>query len=134
MTAAPQPSREPQQDPNLDLGFGSVLSRETPRLLNRDGTFNVRREGLRAWERFNFYRYSLTMSWPRFLGIVGAGYFLTNALFALAYVACGAHALAGIAEKPMFGRFLDEFFFSVETLATIGYGNIVPMTFAAHVL
>jgi inward rectifier potassium channel len=136
MTAAPQPSREPQaqQDPNLDLGFGSVLSRETPRLLNRDGTFNVRREGLRAWERFNFYHYSLTMSWPRFLAIVGAGYFLTNALFALAYVACGAHALAGIAEKPMFGRFLDEFFFSVETLATIGYGNIVPMTFAANVL
>jgi len=134
MSAAPQPLTE-SQDPNLDLGFGSVVSRETrTRLLNRDGTFNVRREGLGAWARLNFYHYSLTISWPRFLGIVGAGYFLTNAIFALAYVACGAHALAGIADKPMFGRFLDAFFFSVETLATIGYGNIVPMTLAANVL
>lgn len=135
MTAAPQPSREPQQqDPNLDLGFGSVLSRETPRLLNRDGTFNVRREGLGPWERLNFYHYSLTMSWPRFLVIVGAGYFLTNAIFALAYMACGPHAVAGITATTTFGRFLDAFFFSVETLATIGYGNIVPVSFAADVL
>lgn len=134
MTAAPQPSPPAQQDPNLDLGFGSVLSRETPRLLNRDGTFNVRREGLSPWARLNFYHYSLTMSWPRFLLIVGAGYFVTNALFALAYVACGPHALAGIGEKAMFGRFLDAFFFSVETLATIGYGNIVPMTVLTNVL
>src|SRR4051795_4145694 len=135
MTAAPQPSREPQQpDPNLDLGFGSVLSRETPRLLNRDGTFNVRREGLGPWERLNFYHYSLTMSWPRFLVIVGAGYFLTNAIFALAYMACGPHAVAGITGTTTFGRFLDAFFFSVETLATIGYGNIVPVSFAADVL
>src|SRR5436305_3077061 len=135
MTAAPQPSREPQQpDPNLDLGFGSVLSRETPRLLNRDGTFNVRREGLGPWERLNFYHYSLTMSWPRFLVIVGAGYFLTNAIFALAYMACGPHAVAGITGTTAFGRFLDAFFFSVETLATIGYGNIVPASFAADVL
>lgn len=135
MTAAPQPTPPAQQqDPNLDLGFGSVLSRETPRLLNRDGTFNVRREGLGPWARLNFYHYALTMSWPRFLAIVGAGYFVTNAVFALAYVACGAHALAGVGDKPMFGRFLDEFFFSVETLATIGYGNIVPITVTANVL
>src|SRR6266480_3436279 len=90
----------PQQDPNLDLGFGSLISRETrTRLLNRDGTFNVKREGLSAWARLNFYHYSLTMSWPRFLVLVGAG-----------------------------------FFFSVHTLATIGYGNIVPISFAANLL
>src|SRR5881396_3862496 len=107
MTAAPQPSREPQQpDPNLDLGFGSVLSRETPRLLNRDGTFNVRREGLGPWERLNFYHYSLTMSWPRFLVIVGAGYFLINAIFAFAYLACGEHSITGFADKSMMARFL----------------------------
>src|ERR1051326_7295207 len=134
MTAAPQPSPTQQQDPTLDLGFGSVLSRETPRLLNRDGTFNVRREGLSPWERFNFYHYTLTMSWSRFLAIVGASYFLTNAIFALAYVACGPHAVAGITGATAFARFLDAFFFSVETLATIGYGNIVPASFAADVL
>jgi inward rectifier potassium channel len=132
MTAAPQPSRE-QQDINLDLGFGAVVSREIrTRLLNRDGTFNVKREGLGWWARFNFYHASLTMSWPRFLSIVGAGYLLTNALFAFAYIACGPHSITGFADKPMSGRFLTAFFFSVHTLATIGYGNIVPITAAAN--
>jgi len=134
MTAAPHPSRE-QQDINSDLGFGSVLSRETrTRLLNRDGTFNVRREGMGWWARLNFYHYSLTMSWPRFLSIVGAGYLLTNAIFALAYIACGPHSITGFDDKPFFGRFLIAFFFSVHTLATIGYGNIVPITAAANLV
>src|SRR3989442_11657698 len=135
MTAAPQPSREKQQDPNLDLGFGSLISRETrTRLLNRDGTFNVRREGLGAWARLNFYHYSLTMSWPRFLFLVGAAYFLINAIFAVAYMACGEHSITGFADKTTMGRFLVAFYFSVHTLATIGYGNIVPISFAANLV
>lgn len=131
MSADPQP----QQDPNLDLGFGSVVSRETrTRLLNRDGTFNVKREGFSPWARLNFYHYFLTMSWPRFLGIVGAGYVLTNAVFALLFLALGPHAVSGFEAKPMGPRFLDAFFFSVDTLATIGYGNIVPLSNAANLL
>src|ERR1041385_401705 len=103
MTAAPQPLPE-SQDPNLDLGFGSVVSRETrTRLLNRDGTFNVKREGFGAWARLNFYHYSLTMSWPRFLLLAGAGYVLTNALFALGFMALGPHAVTGFDDKAMAG-------------------------------
>jgi inward rectifier potassium channel len=134
MTAAPQPSREPQ-DPNLDLGFGAVVSRETrTRLLNRDGTFNVKREGFGPWARLNFYHYFLTMSWPRFLAFTGGGYFLTNAVFALLFMACGPHSITGFDDKPMAGRFPVAFFFSVHTLATIGYGNIVPISNAANLL
>ena len=134
MSAAPQPQPQPQ-DPNLDLGFGSVVSRETrTRLLTRDGTFNVRREGLGAWTRLNFYHYSLTISWPRFLAFVGAGYLLTNAVFALVFLALGPHAVTGFDDKPMMPRFLEAFFFSVDTLATIGYGNIVPISDAANLV
>jgi inward rectifier potassium channel len=125
----------PEQDPNLDLGFGSVVSREVrTRLLNRDGTFNVRREGLSYWARLSFYHYSLTLSWPRFLFLAAAAYFLANALFALLYVACGPHALTGFEGQDFGGRFLNAFFFSVDTLATIGYGNIAPLTLAANLL
>jgi inward rectifier potassium channel len=135
MTAAPQPSREAPQDPNLDLGFGAVVSRETrTRLLNRDGSFNVRREGFSPWARLNFYHWSLTMSWPRFLLLTGAAYFLINAVFALAYISLGPHAVTGFDDKPFVPRFLEAFFFSVDTLATIGYGNIVPISNAANML
>ncbi|HEY6843917.1 MAG TPA: potassium transporter, partial [Thermoanaerobaculia bacterium] len=90
------PNVEPadQREIDLDLGFGSVVAREShARLLNRDGSFNVRREGLNFWQEFFPYHYFLTLSWPRFLGFIGAMYIVTNVLFAFAYMACGPHAL-----------------------------------------
>jgi inward rectifier potassium channel len=125
----------PPEDPNLDLGFGSVVARESrKRLLNRDGTFNVRREGLGYWEALSTYHYFLTISWPRFLAYVAGAYVVLNAIFAIAFVSCGAGALTGFANQTEMERFWRAFFFSVHTLATIGYGNIVPVTFMANVL
>ena len=125
----------PPEDPNLDLGFGSVVARESrKRLLNRDGTFNVKREGLGFWESLSTYHYFLTISWPKFLGYVAAVYVVINALFAAGFVACGEGALTGFANEAMMERFTRAFFFSVHTLATIGYGNVIPVTFAANAL
>jgi inward rectifier potassium channel len=125
----------PTDDPNLDLGFGSVVARESrKRLLNRDGTFNVRREGLGYWEALSAYHYFITISWPKFLGYVAGAYVVLNALFAAAFVACGAGALTGFSNEGAMERFTRAFFFSVHTLATIGYGNIVPVTFAANLM
>lgn len=125
-TMAAQP-----QDPNADLGFGSVVTRESrARLLNRDGSFNVKRRGLPFWQSRSAYHVLLTMSWPRFLALVMAGYLLTNALFAIAYMATGTSGLSGDAAT----RFSSSFFFSVHTLGTIGYGNVSPENFAANVL
>src|SRR3954464_13615258 len=92
----------PPDDPNLDLGFGSVVARESrKRLLNRDGTFNVRREGLGFWESLSTYHYFLTITWPKFLGYVAAVYVIVNALFAAAFVACGTGELAEFANEAM---------------------------------
>lgn len=130
--AEPQPQQQP--DINLDLGFGTVVSRQSrTRLLNRDGSFNVRREGLSVWQELSPYHYVLTISWPKFLGLVGLAYAISNTLFALGYMACGANALTGF-QHGFLGRFWIAFFFSVETIATIGYGNIVPVTLAANIV
>jgi inward rectifier potassium channel len=125
----------PHEDPNLDLGFGSVVARESrKRLLNRDGTFNVRREGLGYWEALSAYHYLLTISWPVFLSYVAAIYVVLNALFAAAFVACGSGALTGFSNETTTERFISAFFFSVDSMATIGYGNVVPVTAAANAL
>ncbi len=118
-----------------DLGFGSVVSRESrQRLLNRDGSFNVERRGLGFWSSFSLYHALLTVSWWHFFLIFASSYFVANALFAVAYLSCGTDALAGSTLGLENHAFLRAFFFSVETLSTIGYGNVAPIGVAANMV
>jgi inward rectifier potassium channel len=134
MSADPRPTLR-AEDPESDLGFGSVVSRESrQRLLNRDGTFNVRREGLHFWESLSAYHYLLTISWSRFFAIIVGAYLSANAVFACIYLLAGDGALTGISAGSVGGKFAEAFFFSVHTLATIGYGTIVPATLVANVI
>lgn len=113
-----------------DLGFGTrVRTGRGERLLERDGTFTVRRSGLPLRAVISLSHTLMTMRWPRFLGLLVAGYLAANGLFALGYVALGEEALAG----PGNG-FSRAFFFSVQTASTIGYGHVLPATRAADVL
>jgi len=131
---APRNSAD-EQARDRDLGFGSVVSRESrQRLLNRDGSFNVARYGLGFFESFAPYHALLSMSWSAFLGAVVVTYFVLNFLFAMAYLACGPAALIGSGLGSMGGRFGQAFFFSVETFATIGYGQIAPNGVPANVV
>jgi inward rectifier potassium channel len=115
-----------------DLGFGTRVAQESRvRLLNRDGTFNVRRRGLSFLRGLAVYHALITMPWLRFYGILVLLYVVVNVLFAAAYLACGPGALAGTSRTP---GFVDTFFFSVQTLATIGYGGITPRSLAANVI
>lgn len=123
------------EDPGRDLGFGSIVARESrQRLLNPDGSFNVVREGLSPLTSLSVYHSLLTITWPRFLSLIAASYLLTNALFALGYMACGSNALGGLRSDTPQGRFVEEFFFSIQTFATIGYGVVYPRSVAANLL
>jgi inward rectifier potassium channel len=118
-----------------DLGFGSVISRDgRQRLLNRDGSFNVVREGLGLLPTLAPYHLLLSISWAGFLGVVALLYLILNLVFALLFLVCGPGALAGPGSHMLGGRFSQAFFFSVQTFATIGYGQIGPNGFAANVL
>jgi inward rectifier potassium channel len=95
--------------------------------------FGVGREvvalGLRASPLRDLYHWLLTATWRRFFGLVLAAYLASNALFALGYLALG-----DAIEEARPGSFVDAFFFSVQTMATIGYGKMAPRTVAANVL
>ena len=115
------------EDARGDFGFGARVAQQSQRrLLNRDGSFNVVREGLPYFRSLSPYHALLTLSWPRFFGLVAAGYFAANLLFAVLYFSCGPHALDGWHTGTPLERFEDAFFFSVQTLATIGYGRMTP--------
>jgi inward rectifier potassium channel len=73
------------------------------------------------------YHHILTLSWPQFAGVVLGVYVVINLFFAGLYV-LGGRCVAELAP----GSFADAFFFSVETLATVGYGHMYPDTFYGH--
>ena len=111
-----------------DLGFGTEVARGTRRrLLNRDGSFNVVLEGLNPLSSLGLYQWLLTISWPRFLGFITGSYIAINGVFAVAYLLCGPDALQSTTGSFANEPFYRAFFFSVDTFATIGYGNIIPV-------
>jgi inward rectifier potassium channel len=75
----------------------------------------------------DLYYQLMQISWPAFIGMVSGMFLFINLVFAIAYVALGG----GISNATP-GSLSDAFFFSVETLATVGYGSMAPITFAAR--
>lgn len=82
---------------------------------------------LQTWG--DFYHSALTMRWSTFFASLAALFLLLNGVFACLYQ-LGA---APIANQYPHG-FLGAFFFSVETLATVGYGDMHPQTLYAHAI
>jgi inward rectifier potassium channel len=128
-------SKNKAEESDRDLGFGSIVTNESQtRFLNRDGSFNVARTGIKRYSTINLYHWLLTMSWQKFM-LIFVGIFLgINFLFAIAFSLCGSSALADVSNQPTQNIFLRSFFFSVQTFATIGYGTLHPNGLAANIL
>lgn len=127
------PENTSVEQADRDLGFGSVLSRQRQlRLLNRDGTFNVYRQQPNWWRRLASYHFLLNLTWPRFFLVVFLLFVAINGVFAVAYFLAGPGTVTG--DVGVQNQFLRCFFFSVDTFATIGYGNLAPSGVPAHVL
>jgi inward rectifier potassium channel len=128
LTGQPTSPASLGQEEFRDLGFGSEVAKGTRRrLLNRDGSFNVVLDGLGPLSSLSLYHWLLTISWPQFLAFIAGTYIGVNGLFAIAYLLCGPDALLSPVDSFAGHPVYRAFFFSVDTFATIGYGNIIPV-------
>jgi inward rectifier potassium channel len=93
----------------------------------RSGQFEFVKLNVKQFDWRDTYHLILTLSWPGFAGVVFGIYILINLLFAGLYMV-EPHAIAEMS------TFFDAFFFSVETLATVGYGHMYPETFYGHLI
>ena len=114
-----------------DLGFGTQVHNLDTRLLNRDGSFNVKRNGGTFWSKLNIFNRLVVCSWGRFFAVVVSFYLILNFIFAGIYEFVGIENLQGADLSSRGSRFMDAFFFSSQTLTTVGYGRIAPIGFWA---
>lgn len=110
-----------------DLGLGTKAPGGGFRALNKDGSFNVRKTNISFFERFNFFHVLISMSWAQFIGLIILGYFLVNLVFAGIYVGLGMEYLTGINGISSQDLFMEAFFFSAQTITTLGYGQVAPI-------
>lgn len=114
-----------------EIGFGTKVYGPSIRMINPDGSPNVVKTG-RGWFRhYEVYQRLITMPWWRLGVLIVLGYFLTNILFSAAYLAVGMDSLAGVTGESTWEQCLDAFFFSAQTITTLGYGRISPVGTAA---
>jgi len=121
--------------PEKDLGLGNLVEKDAPeRFINKDGSFNIKKIGTSTFSFTNIYHDLITMSWIKFIFIVLLYYISVNTFFTLLYLMVGVHHLSGITGETLFDRFLDAFFFSAQTLTTVGYGRVSPEGLPANIV
>ena len=111
-----------------------MAERKKPRRENRShivriGTREMESRGLPTGFWTDLYHRSMTVYWPVFFGSAAAIFVALNAVFAFLYY-LGDKPIANVSEDLP----LSLFYFSIETLATVGYGDMHPQTNYGHLI
>ncbi len=125
---------DPSLKMNNDTGFGTNAANYGGRFINRDGTFNLRKEGVTYLQRFSLYHSMLNMPIWKFIGLILIVYASVNLIYASIYLLVGIDQLQGVVATTYWGKFKEAFFFSTETFTTVGYGRVNPMGDGANVV
>lgn len=123
-----------QEEQRQDLGFGTKITESYSRLINKDGSFNVVRKNATFWDHLNLYHRLIAMPWPRFLLSLLVFFIGVHLVFTGFYLLAGTNQLDGVAAHTVTDHFWTAFFFSTQTLTTVGYGHISPVGLTANLI
>lgn len=116
-----------------NTGFGTNSIVEGGRLINSDGSANLKKTGLPIWQRTSIYHTLLKINRYQFFLVIFAMYSAVNFFFAMLYLIIGVEHLSGtLTGVTMFEKFCEAFFFSSQTLTTVGYGRVAPTGFLTN--
>ena len=119
---------------NNDTGFGSNANNFGGRFINKDGTFNLRREGISLLNRFSIYQRMLTLPRWKFILVIVLFFAAINVLFTSAYILVGTEQLQGLMATTPWGKLKEIFYFSTQTFTTVGYGRVNPVGDGANII
>ena len=101
---------DPSLKMNNDTGFGTNAANYGGRFINRDGTFNLRKEGVPFLNRFSIYHTMLNMPMWKFIGLIVITYLSINLIYAFIYLMVGIDQLQGVVATTYWGKFKEAFF------------------------
>jgi inward rectifier potassium channel len=116
----------------LELGFGKKNYNSRVRFLDQKGRVNVHRAGM-GIRNLDVYHWLITTSKLSLILVILLAYVLVNVIFAWAYYVIGYHHFGGLDATGPGQQFMDLFFFSAQTITTLGYGHIYPVGNAASI-
>jgi len=109
-----------------DPGLGALSKDKAQRFINPNGEFNV--VHLNKKKSFNeTYTYLIQVSWSRFLLILLLTFIAINTFFGIIYTILGVENL-GLNSRSFIEDFINASFFSVQTITTLGYGHLSPLS------
>ncbi|KAB8153685.1 ion transporter [Kordia sp. TARA_039_SRF] len=115
-----------------DPGLGEDSIVIAKRMVNKDGSFNIRhlnrQKGISA-----LYAYLVDISWTHFFCLVFLMYFILNMTFAAIYVSIGVEYIS-VEPQGFVIDFVNAFFFSSQTITTLGYGAMAPTSIIAGIV
>ncbi|MBL7773853.1 MAG: Ion transport 2 domain protein [Chitinophagaceae bacterium] len=116
-----------------NTGFDNSTGNASGRLINRDGSSNIIRTGISRFDMYSAYHTFINLSFSHFAFFSLLAFFVANLFFATCYFLLGPEAL-GIPAKSNWFLFSESFFFSVQTITTVGYGHYYPICLMANIL
>ena len=112
---------------NNDTGFGTSADSQGGRFVNKDGSYNLRKEGIGIMNRFSIFQTMLSIPRWKFIGVILIAYLSMNLIFTGIYLFIGAYQLQGIIGTTTWAIFKEVYFFSTQTYTTVGYGRVNPI-------
>ena len=116
-----------RKSPGSQVPTGQPRAEKVARI--RFGSYEFKKKGVSRFDLRDPYHLAITLTWPQFLVSLLVLYLSTNVVFAIFF-----WLVPGSVGHARPGSFLDAFFFSIETLATVGYGEMYPATLYGHLI
>ncbi len=120
-----------KKNEDIEIGFGKKKYNNSVRFLNPDGSVNINRTGSGGLNNIDIFHWLTTCSLFHLISVIILGYALVNFLFASVYFIIGAENFGGIDGSGAINHFFSLYFFSAQTLTTLGYGHMYPVSHAA---
>jgi len=117
----------PTSQSNNDTGFSNNNNSGGGRFINKDGSFNLIKEGMPVWKRLSVFHDMLNLPLIKFIFVILVFYLVINLVFACIYFAIGPAEFDGIVIGDNLNNFKQLFYFSTQTFTTVGYGRVNPI-------